>query len=135
MASDISQHYIRPLIFYNNENNYLEPLKRILKPRQRPKSETNVQYKQRLAQWRAKVPYGVDIKLKGNSITQKYYTKQLLPGLITTLYKYYNNLEYLEYKNCILQEDNNRLYSTRSKVNIAREMKEKAYIKVLNHPL
>jgi ABC-type Na+ transport system ATPase subunit NatA len=81
------------------------------------------------------VPYEVNIKLKGNSITQKYYTKQLLPGLIATLYKHYNNPEYLEYKNCILQEDNNGLYGTRSKVNIAQKIKEKVYIKVLNHPL
>ena len=61
-----------------------------------------MQYKQRLAQWRTEVPYRVNIKLKGNSITQKYYTKQLFSGLIATLYKYYNNPEHPKYKNCML---------------------------------
>lgn len=93
-----------------------------------------MQYEQRLAQWRAEVPYGVDVKPKGNSITQKYYTKRLLPSLIATLHKHYNDPEHPEYKNYMLQEDNDGSHGTRSKVNIAQEMKEKAHIKVLNHP-
>jgi hypothetical protein len=60
------------LIFYNDENDYIQPLKRPRKPR-KSKYESQEAFDKRVINWEANLPYKIKIKLKGNSITQKYY--------------------------------------------------------------
>jgi hypothetical protein len=44
-----------------------------------------LQYLERLAEWEVLLPHEVNVKLKGNSITQKYYVERLLPVYIAAI--------------------------------------------------
>ena len=50
-----------------------------LKPYWRPTTESKAEYIQRVQEQEAKKPYQVEVKVKGNTITQKYYIDRLLP--------------------------------------------------------
>ena len=86
ISAEISWYKIGELQFYNDENDPPEvvvkkPKKR--KPTKPRQKESQGQFEQRLREWEAEKeaqqPHDPEIKPKGNSMTQAYYTKRLLP--------------------------------------------------------
>jgi hypothetical protein len=67
------------LEFYNDEEDIVEAPPYPRKPRRRPITETEEEYHRRLQEWEAGKPYDREVKVKGNSMTQKYYVDRLLP--------------------------------------------------------
>ena len=139
IAAEISWYKIGPLQFYNDENDSPDvevqaPKKR--KPRKR-KNETPEQFNQRVAEWEAEQPHEVEIKPKGNLMTQAYYKDKLLPVYIRSCQE-----ERIRYGRAILQEDNDPSHGTRSnKVlqkkgikNVAQQLKDDEQIETLVHP-
>ena len=122
-----SWYHKSDLTFYNDENDP-QTIKPVLapKPRRRPKTETPEQYEQRLEEWKELLPYSLDIKPKGNSITQIYYTEKILPGLFTEIQRL--RLILPEYRgDMILQEDSDPSHGHRSG-------REANWIMTLKHP-
>ncbi|KAM3066528.1 hypothetical protein ACMFMG_012026 [Clarireedia jacksonii] len=66
------------LEFYNDEEEYVEKPQRPRKPR-KSRYETQEDWNKRLMEWEAQVGHEKVVKPKGNSITQEYYVKRLLP--------------------------------------------------------
>ena len=105
-SASCSWHYKSDLTFCNDEHDP-PTVKSVLplKPCRHPKTETPEQYEQRLEEWKEHLLYDPEIKPKGNLITQAYYTKKILPGLITEIQRL--RLTLPEYGgDIILQEDN-----------------------------
>lgn len=141
IAASVSYYHKSELIFYNDPNDIPnapthvqidQPQKKIRKPTQR-KSESEEQFHQseRFLAWQANLPHEVEIRPKGNSMTQAYYTHKLLP-----MY-----LKWIEHekaqkrgRNPILQEDNDPSHGTRSKINHPTIFKEKHHIETMTHP-
>jgi transposase len=117
------------LEFYNDENDHLQPPKRPSKPR-KSRYETNEQFEQRLIDWEATLPHAVEMKPKGNSMTQKYYTERLLPVYIRAIQE--ARISYDQH--AILQEDNDPSHGTKSDFNVAKQLKDSNWITVLIHP-
>jgi hypothetical protein len=70
------------LVFYHDKSeDPPPPPKPPGKPRKR-QTETEEQFQQRLADWKAEFPHPVETKRTGNSMTQKYYAENVLPFLI-----------------------------------------------------
>jgi hypothetical protein len=67
------------LEFYNDEEDHVERPSYPSKPRRRPKTESEDEYAARVQEWEAGKPHEVEVKVKGNAMTQKYYTERLLP--------------------------------------------------------
>ena len=79
MSAGISYNYKGPLRFYNDP---AEPeAEKPYKPRKprRPKVESDEQYQERVTEWESQPAIKVEITPKENSITQKFYTKEVLP--------------------------------------------------------
>lgn len=129
IAASISWHHKSELLFYNDEDNHLPIPKKPLKPRRRPTTETEDQYQQRVVEWEANLPHDVEIKPKGNSMTQAYYTERLLPIYIELLHK-----GRLERGISWLQEDNDPSHGTRSVNNVARWLKNSNWVATITHP-
>jgi transposase len=70
------------------------------------------------------------MKPKGNSMTQKYYTERLLPVYIKAIQE--ARIAYGQ--DIILQEDNDPSHGTKSKLNVAKQLKDDNWITVLVHP-
>jgi hypothetical protein len=68
------------LEFYHDEEDRVERPKRPKKPR-KSKYESNEEFEGRIKEWDALLPHEVEIKPKGNSMTQKYYTERILPAV------------------------------------------------------
>jgi transposase len=69
IAASINWYYKQPeLEFYNDEKDHIEQPLMPPKPRRRPKSDTD-----------AECPHPVEVKVKGNTMTQKYYIERHLP--------------------------------------------------------
>ena len=117
------------LEFYNDENDHIQPPKRPSKPR-KSRYETDDQFRQRLIDWEANLPHEVEIKPKGNSMTQKYYTERLLPVYIKAV----QEARIFRDQDAILQEDNDPSHGTRSDFNVAAQLKDSNWIVVLIHP-
>jgi len=66
------------LIFYNDEEETTTKPKRPRKPRSR-KYETDEKFAYRLLEWRASMHHDLEVKPKGNAMTQKYYCEKILP--------------------------------------------------------
>lgn len=122
------------LIFYHDEHEqdeYEEQPPRPPKLRRRWKTESEEEYKQRVLGWEASKPRPVEVKPKGNSMTQIYYTEKILPKYISA----YENLKNKRPGPWILQEDNNGSHGTRGdKENIARALKRQYNVDLLIHP-
>jgi hypothetical protein len=71
----------KKLVFYHDEEERIVRPKRPRKSRTR-KYESKEEFEERLRVWDASLPHDVVVKLKGNSMTQKYYTERLLPVYI-----------------------------------------------------
>ncbi|PQE06049.1 phosphoribosylformylglycinamidine cyclo-ligase protein [Rutstroemia sp. NJR-2017a BBW] len=72
------------LEFYNNEEEYIEKPKRPCKPR-KSRYETEEDWNKRLIEWEVQIGYEKVVKPKGNSMTQEYYIKRLLPYYIDAI--------------------------------------------------
>ena len=116
------------LIFYHDEEDRVEKPKRLPKPRKR-KYESKEEFQDRIKEWEALLPHEVEIKPKGNSMTQKYYTERILPVYIKALHK-----ARLQHANpWIFQEDNDPSHGTR-KDGLAYQLKQANWIETLVHP-
>ena len=140
MSAFVSYYHKGDLIFYNDPDDISEldvnvqietPKKKKRPPKQR-KSETLDQFKSsdRYLEYVAAEPHDVDIQPKGNSMTQLYYVKKILP-------QHLKNLQEAERKTGrkhILQEDNDPSHGTRSSLNYAQLYRERHGIQSLYHP-
>ena len=140
MSAFVSYWHKGDLTFYNDPEDVpeldvnveiQEPPKKKRPPKQR-KNETLEQFKQseRYLEYVAAEPHDVDIQPKGNSMTQLYYTKKILP-------KHLKDLQEAERKTGhkhILQEDNDPSHGTRSSLNYAQLFRERHGIDSLHHP-
>jgi hypothetical protein len=87
MAAWVNWHAkAEKLVFYNDENDSIVKPKRPPKPRTR-KYESPEEYQQRILEWEASIGHEAELKPKGNSMTQKYYTERLLPQYIEAIHK------------------------------------------------
>jgi transposase len=93
--------------------------------------ETDKQYSQRILEWEATKPQDVEITVKGNAMTAKYYTDRVLPQLVLD-YQAIKRLH--DYQNVWFQEDNDPSHGTRSKINLPRQYKEANWIAHYTHP-
>ena len=119
------------LIFYHDEEERTEQPPYPPKPRRRPTTESDDEYKQRVMDWEAGKPHPVEVKPKGNSMTQKYYTDNILP-LYISAYEELNRKRPGPWK---LQEDNDGSHGTRGKgMNVARALKQRHNVNTLIHP-
>ena len=133
MSAFVSYWHKGKLTFYNDPNDILEldvnadiqkPSKQKRPPKQR-KSKTLEQFKYVAAE-----PHDVDIQPKGNSMTQLYYTKKILPNHLQDL----QEAERKTGRKHILQEDNDPSHGTRSTLNYAQLFRERHEIQSLYHP-
>jgi hypothetical protein len=117
------------LRFYNDEEDKIERPPYPLKPRRRPTTETTEEFEQRVKEWDASKPHDVEIKPKGNSMTQKYYVDNLLPMYIQAV----ESMREIDDKAWRLQEDGDPSHGMRKR-GLAQELKEAHFIENLVHP-
>ncbi|KAM3067141.1 tRNA 2'-phosphotransferase [Clarireedia jacksonii] len=72
------------LEFYNDEEKYVEKPRRPRKPR-KSRYETEEDWNKRLMAWEAQIGHEKVVKPKGNSMTQEYYVRRLLPHYIDAI--------------------------------------------------
>ena len=136
VAASVSWWHKSDLIFYNDENDETAAqvkIQKTRKPRKRQREDEEM-YQQRLAEWEASLPHDVEVKKKGNSMTQRYYTDKILPVYLREIEK-----QRALGRRAILQEDNDPSYGTipnkRAKVpNIPTQFKNSHHIETLKHP-
>ncbi|KAF1978128.1 hypothetical protein BU23DRAFT_550225 [Bimuria novae-zelandiae CBS 107.79] len=130
MASYVNWYYKGPLEFYNDEREMLPVPKPPRKPR-RSMWDTDKTWAERLREWEAHCPPELDAEPQGNHMTQDYYTKRLLPGLVAAIHKAHSEDPSRQW---ILQEDNDPSHGTRSAYNVARDYKNRHGIQPFIHP-
>lgn len=81
VAAWVNWHGKGDLQFYNDKNDQVIRPPRPPKPR-KTMYETDDAFTRRIDEWEASLPYEREYKPKGNSMTQKYYCKRLLPYYI-----------------------------------------------------
>ena len=96
--------------------------------------ESIEEYDGRLADWEVRVPPAIEVKPKGNSMTQEYYIQKLLPYYLEEL-----NRSKVTYRRAIFQEDNDLSYGTisnksRKAPNVAKAFKDTNFIETMIHP-
>jgi DDE superfamily endonuclease len=131
VAASVSYNHKGIFLFYNDPDD--KP--KLRKPRgpRRSKYESEEQFQQRKCDFEASLGHPLkpqDIPPKGNSMTQKFYAKEVLP-------KHIKHTKWLEAKykrKFYLQEDNDPSHGTRSKKNLPRQLKEASHIQILIHP-
>lgn len=139
MSAFVSYYHKGKLQFYNNPDNVpeldvnvqVEAPKRKRPPKQQ-KDETEEQFflSERYQAWVAAKPHDVEVQQKGNSMTQLFYAKKILPEHLKEL----QEVKQKTGRKAILQEDNDPSHGTCSIVNYAAAFKRKHNIKTLNHP-
>jgi transposase len=129
IAASISWHHKSELYFYNDENDHVDIPKKPPRPRRRPTTETEQQYRHRVMEWEANLRHDVEVKPKGNSMTQTYYTENLLPLHIKLVQQ-----ARLDRGLSWLQEDNDPSHGTRSTDNMARLLKDRNWVATITHP-
>jgi hypothetical protein len=83
----------------------------------------------RVLEWEALLPHEQEVKLKGNAMTQKYYTERLLPIYIDAV-----NKARLRDPQCwLLQEDNDPSHGSK-KEGLAQQLKQANWIDNIIHP-
>jgi hypothetical protein len=116
------------LEFYNDEDSYIERPKRPPKPR-RTMYESDEEFNTRILEWKASLPHEKEVKPKGNAMTQKYYTKRLLPVYIKAI----QALRLQDSQNWLLQEDGDPSHGFR-KEGLASSIRKANWIDNLIHP-
>ena len=124
-------------LFYNDNKEVIPDIvvksSKKIKPSRR-EGESNEHFENRLTAWEVKLLVSsqmVDIKVRGNSMTQYYYTKNILPIYIEGVQYWRKRIGKI-----ILQEDNDPFHRTRFKWNFAWRHKRKTEIlkHLLIHP-
>lgn len=119
------------LEFYHDEEDYIKRPKRPRKPKQRKKeSEESFQY--RLMEWEASLPHEKEVKVKGNSMTQKYYVERLLPIYIDAM-NYHKQMNPSQAHTYELREDGDPSHGIKRK-GLARLLKEEHNVCNFVHP-
>lgn len=125
------------LTWYHDEEPHTEQPKPPRKPR-RTKYQTDEEYNQCIAEWKALVPHPVKVKPQGNSMTGKYYSERILPGLINAIHTLSTRFDLRgEEQHFILQEDNDRSHghTLPSRPDSFQDrIKKAASIETLEHP-
>ena len=98
--------------FYNDEEEQFIQPPRPRKPRKR-KYESLAEWEARMLKWEATKLQPVEVKPKGNSMTQKYYVKWVLPVYAAALDSARQRDPSSPW---VLQEDNDGSHGTRGKV-------------------
>ncbi|KZM25697.1 hypothetical protein ST47_g3163 [Ascochyta rabiei] len=132
------------LTFYNDEYDNYQPLKRDpsdKKPRRRPKTETQDQFDERMAEWIAREPPQLEIKIPGNSMDQNYYTNNILPvyckayqGLVDRSDELRASVPKEQRYTWYFQEDNNPSHGTRNSQSKPALYKKRHKIEAFYHP-
>jgi len=117
------------LEFYNDEEDYTVHPPMPPKPRRRPRTESEDEYQARVQEWEALRPHSAEVKIRGNSMTQKYYTERLLPVYINAIESQRERVP----GPWLLQEDGDPSHGKRKR-GLAQELKERHSIKNLQHP-
>ncbi|PQE21170.1 Transposable element Tc3 transposase protein [Rutstroemia sp. NJR-2017a BBW] len=99
------------------------------KPRRRPTTETEEDYHCRLAEWEVSKPHPRDVKVQGNSMTQKYYLENLLPVYVEAI----QEMRKIDNKPWYFLEDGDPSHGMR-KAGLAQEYKDAYNIKNHRHP-
>jgi hypothetical protein len=95
------------LEFYNDEGEaWYKPITQWLP--KRSKSESEEAFQRRLQEWGKEIPHVRTDKPKGNSMTQDYYSKRLLPVYIEAVQR----ARVFHGRDPILQEDNDPSHNT-----------------------
>ncbi|KAF2030129.1 hypothetical protein EK21DRAFT_112237 [Setomelanomma holmii] len=129
MYASVNWYFKSPLRFYNNKVDMLKPPK---PPRQLVKSkyETAAQHYKWVKEWEAKLPPPLKVKGSGHHMTQEYYTKNVLLSYI----KWVHEAQLREPQSWYLQEDNDPSHGTKSKDNVAENLRQANWIAVIVHP-
>ena len=99
------------LEFYNDEEDKTERPPYPQKPRRRPTTETEEEYQARVVEWEAGKPHEVEVKVQGNTMTQKYYIERLLP----VYHKAIESIRLIDNKLWLLQEDGDPSHDIRKR--------------------
>lgn len=119
------------LEFYNDENDYIEKPKRPPKPR-KTMYESVEEFNARILEWNASLPHDKEVKVKGNAMTQLYYTERLLPVYINALQKL--RIQELGFNSpWLFQEDGDPSHG-KKRVGLAQKLKEANWVDSLSHP-
>ena len=117
------------LLFYNDEEDKIELPPYPSKPRRRPTTETEEEYRARVQEWEAGKPHEREVTVEGNTMTQKYYVEKLLPIYCNAV----KSMQEIDNKPWLLQEDGDPSHGMRKK-GLAQEYKESQGIQNLGHP-
>ena len=97
--------------------------------------ESIEEYDGRLVDWEVRAPPVIEVKPKGNNMTQEYYTQRLLPYYLEEF-----NRSKVTHKRTIFQKDNDPFYSiisnkSRKAPNVAKAFKDTNSIETMIHPI
>ena len=126
VAAGISYNHKGTLLFYNDPAD--QPAPRLPRKPRRSKYDTDEIWNTRIREYEAEQPH-VEIKPKGNAMTQKYYTE-------TVLVRHIEHIKWLEakYKRKFwFQEDNDPSLGSRSKITVAAQGKAASVPQILLH--
>ncbi|TAQ83164.1 hypothetical protein B7494_g8513 [Chlorociboria aeruginascens] len=118
----------KELFFYHDEEPHVETPKPPPKPR-KSKYKSDSDFQNRLIAWEAAKPKDQEVNPKGNSMTQKYYTENLLPWYDQAI----KELSQRTGTNILLQEDGDPSHGHKSN-GLAKRFKIKNHIQNLTHP-
>ena len=123
-------HQKGKLIFYNDEEDYIDVPKQQRPPKPRQGlGESEEGFQQRQLYWEATRPHWADVKPKGNSMRQTYYVDKILSYYIEQLHAIK-----AQFGRAILLEDNDPSHGTKTWGNIAAQTKRANQIELLLHP-
>lgn len=83
--------------------------------------------------WEAKLPPQLEIKPKGNSITQEYYSKRLLPHYCEAIQSLRAKFPLVDLVKFLLLEDGDLSHGMKSD-GVARQVKRRYNVENLVHP-
>ena len=130
IAASVSWHHKSDLIFYNDEHwgtEHIHELWKAQKPRRNRASKSEEEFQTELLKWKNSQP--PETVKRGNSMTQQYYTQQILP----------QHVDYIQKQKAagfpaILMEDGDPSHGHRSNDNLAHLARVKARIQLHDHP-
>jgi hypothetical protein len=131
VAAGISYNHKGAFLFYNDpaEPGPKEYVYKHARPR-KSKYESQEEHEECVRRWEARQPPEVDVRPKGNSMTQLFYSEQVLPHHI----EHIKQLEARYSRQIYFQEDNDGSHGTRSANNLPRQLKEASHLTMLTHP-
>jgi hypothetical protein len=134
VSAGISYNHKGPLLFYNDPKDPTAPRPyRPGRPR-RSSVQTEEEYNQVVTEWEARRAIEqdprVELKPKGNSMTQEFYAREVLPSHIEHMKWLQEHYDH----EFFFQEDNDPSHGTRSIDNAPRRVKNASGLTLLTHP-